>query len=252
MTSKNIYNKNDEEMYEIDKKIICLIKKRMDIVNSFEENAELDELYLKSVLNKNLEEIKLYGYENNLAMMFVEDIFKKINEYQIDKRKNIILKKEILSLNQLKIEHALETDLDEVLLLQKICFEVDISLFNDFTIEPVKSTKEEIIDEFKNKTILKVVYKDKIIGSVRGHIEKNICQITKLIVHPDFENIGIGKKLIESIENEFNKCESYEMFTRKESYKNVKIYKSIGYVPYKEELFLEKYNMIYLRKSNIV
>ncbi|MGF7119584.1 GNAT family N-acetyltransferase [Methanobacterium oryzae] len=135
--------------------------------------------------------------------------------------------------------------------LQKIAYKSEAEIYNDFNIPPLLQTLDEINEEFKNSVFLKAVKNEKIIGSVRGTlINPETCYIGRLIVHPNFQNQGIGTKLMEEIEKIFNECEKFELITGQKSLKNIYIYEKIGYKQFKIEKLTESLNLIYLKKIN--
>jgi len=87
-------------------------------------------------------------------------------------------------------------DIAEILSLQKISFISEAELYNNFNIEPLTQTFDSISEDFKEYTFLKAVYRNKIIGSVKGRQTPEYCWIGRLIVHPEFQNKGIGKRLM--------------------------------------------------------
>ena len=52
-----------------------------------------------------------------------------------------------------------------------------------------------------------------LIGSVRGYIRDETCYIGRLIVQPEFQNQGIGTRLVDAIENHFKGMPRFEIFT---------------------------------------
>lgn len=75
---------------------------------------------------------------------------------------------------------------------------------------------------------MKAEYKNDIVGSVRARETDGVCLIGRLIVAPEFQNKGIGRKLINVIENEFTAAQ-YLLFTGYKSIKNINLYESMGY-----------------------
>lgn len=146
------------------------------------------------------------------------------------------------------IENALISDLEEILALQKLAYLSEAEICNDFSIPPLLQTIEDIKSEYAYKTFLKAVDSGKIIGSVRANLQDGTCYIGKLIVHPDFQNRGIGTALMNSIENCFKGCKRYELFTGKKSVKNIYLYNKLGYRIFKEEKISEKLTFVYLEK----
>jgi len=140
-------------------------------------------------------------------------------------------------------------DLEEILSLQKTAYKSEAELYNDYSIPPIIQNIEEIKDEFKNSVFLKAVENDMIVGSVRGTlINPETCYIGRLIVHPDFQNQGIGTRLMKEIEDTYNKCRRFELITGHKSHRNIKLYEKLNYNIYKVEKLTENLNLVYLEK----
>ena len=142
------------------------------------------------------------------------------------------------------IKKANLNDLKKILDLQKLAYLSEAKLYNDFSIEPLKQNIEAIESEFKKGIVLKALNDDlKIIGSVRAFKEEDTVFIQKLIVHPDFQNKGIGKSLLESIENYFINTYfniEFKLFTGYKSSKNIYLYEK-----FKKEKISEKLEFIH-------
>ncbi|MBN2401570.1 MAG: GNAT family N-acetyltransferase [Spirochaetes bacterium] len=67
------------------------------------------------------------------------------------------------------------------------------------------------------------------VGSVRAREYEGTCYIGRLIVNPDNQNQGIGKKLMKEIKKLFDNINRFELFTGSFSYKNIYFYKRLGY-----------------------
>ena len=77
-------------------------------------------------------------------------------------------------------------DLQEILQLQYLSYQSEADLFGSKDIPPLKQTLDEVIDEYNNGVILKMVNdKNTIIGSVRAKEAKGTVYIGKLMVHPN-------------------------------------------------------------------
>ena len=150
------------------------------------------------------------------------------------------------------IKKAEFSDLEEILLLQKLAYKSEAELYDDFSIPPLVQTLKEVEEEFENQAFLKVVENEKIIGSVRAVlVNPKTCYIGKLIVHPEFQNQGIGTKLMREIERIFKNCEKFELITGHKSEKNLKLYQKLGYKEFKTEKLTENLNLVYLEKINL-
>lgn len=124
---------------------------------------------------------------------------------------------------------ASDQDATEILEIQKLAFHGQGILYNDFMLPPLVQTREELVRDFRAHAFLKALSEGKIVGSVRGRCESDTCFISRLIVHPDHQNKGIGKKLMLAIENKFNGARRYELFTGHKSEKNLALYTRLGY-----------------------
>ncbi len=148
------------------------------------------------------------------------------------------------------IEQAGVSDAEEILSLQKLAFKSEAEIYKDFNIAPLIQTLEEIKRDFENQVFLKAVIQGKIIGSVRAFAKEDSCYIGRLIVHPDFQNQGIGTKLIKEIEGVFNLSRRFGLFTGHKSEKNIHIYQKLGYKTFKMEKITDSINIIYMEKIN--
>jgi GNAT superfamily N-acetyltransferase len=116
-------------------------------------------------------------------------------------------------------------DLPKILDLQKLAYLSEAKIHNNYSIQPLMQTLDELEMEFGKNIILKIMdgENNEIIGSIRAYEENNRVYIGKLMVHPDYQNKGIGKYLLKTIETLFpNK--TFELFTSSKSEKNLYIY----------------------------
>ncbi|OUS77036.1 GNAT family N-acetyltransferase [Paenibacillus sp. MY03] len=148
-----------------------------------------------------------------------------------------------------KVERASVIDAEEVLLLQKLAYRSEAELYNNFSIEPLIQTLGQLQAQFENHIILKATVDEIIIGSVRANHQDGTCYIGKLIVHPDHQNKGTGKLLMNAIEGLFPKSR-YELFTGSKSEKNIALYEKLGYKAFKEHLIASDFSLVYLEKKS--
>jgi len=144
-------------------------------------------------------------------------------------------------------EIASKSDLEEILRLQKLAYISEAEIYNDFSISPLLQTIDELEQEAKYCTILKVVSNRKIIGSVRAYEKDGTCYIGKLMVHPQYQNRGIGKMLLSAIERCFEHT-GFEIYTGSKSVKNLSLYQKAGYRIFKTERVNNELSFVYLEK----
>ena len=109
-------------------------------------------------------------------------------------------------------------------------------------------TLQEMKEDFLYKKFLKATEGDKIIGSVRAFEKDKTCHVGRLMVHPDFQNHGIGRKLMQEIENLFGTCKRFELFAGSKSKKNIMLYEKLGYNTFKTEKINEDVSLVYMEK----
>jgi GNAT superfamily N-acetyltransferase len=102
------------------------------------------------------------------------------------------------------IAHASPDDAPAILELQKLAYQSEARLYDDWNIPPLTQTLDELINDFTTKICLKAEVEGKIVGSVRGHQVEDTCYIERLIVHPNFQGQGIGTTLMAQIESCFD------------------------------------------------
>jgi len=147
------------------------------------------------------------------------------------------------------VERAAMSDCQEILSLQKLAYVSEAEIYDNFTITPLTQTLIEIKDEFRKKVFLKIVSQGNIIGSVRGFAENGTCYIERLIVHPEFQNCGLGKKLIKELESIFFDCKRFELFTGHRSQKNLYFYTKLGYKIFKTLQITSNLDFVFLEKE---
>lgn len=149
----------------------------------------------------------------------------------------------------MEIMNAELADLREILELQYLAYQSEAMLHNNYSIQPLVQTLEEVEQEYYKGTILKGIDKDgTIIGSIRGYAEGDTLYIGKVIVHPEHQGKGYGGQLIRALENMYPGLR-YELYTSEKSLKNLGIYEHLGYVRFKEKL-LPGIKLIYLEKNS--
>lgn len=149
----------------------------------------------------------------------------------------------------MRIEQATIDDAQEILALQKFAYTSEAEIYNDFTIQPLHQSLDEIKAEFADQHFIKVCAESKIVGSARAYAKEETCFIGKLIVHPEYQNKGIGTKLLQEIEKVFDYVTRYELFTGHKSQKNLYLYEKNGYRIFRRQqvtydltlVFMEKY-----------
>ena len=147
------------------------------------------------------------------------------------------------------IEEAQLPDAAEILDLQKLAYQSEAELYDDFTLTPLRQTLEELRGDFSRMLFLKATLNNKIVGSVRAYIDGDSCMIRRLIVHPLYRGLGINSRLLQEVEGRFSgKAGRYEVFAGHKSKRNIHFYQERGYAVFKCTTVSVKRERVYLEK----
>ena len=146
------------------------------------------------------------------------------------------------------MKQAQVEDAREILDLQKLAYQSEAEIYHDDTIPPLTQTLEEITADFRNQVFIKASVDGRIVGSVRGQLKQETCSIGRLIVHPDFQNQGIGIRLMDEVEKYFPEAGRFELFTGHRSERNKYLYRKLGYQVFRRQPVNSDLTLLYLEK----
>jgi ribosomal protein S18 acetylase RimI-like enzyme len=147
------------------------------------------------------------------------------------------------------IDDAQVTDAAEILALQKLCYQREAEIYQDFSIPPLHQTLERLRSEFGDHLLLKATDGARIVGSVRAILRDGTCHIGRLTVHPDRQNQGLGTALMQAIESRFPLAERFELFTGHRSEKNLHLYTKLGYRAFRAMPVSDRMSLVFLEKA---
>lgn len=154
-----------------------------------------------------------------------------------------------MNIININIYEADYDDLKEILQLQYLAYQTEAARFGTDDIQPLNQTLEELIDEYNQGIVLKLISEDNfIIGSIRAKEDNGTVYIGKLMVHPDYRRQGYGTKLLIEIEKYFPK-KRYELFTSTRSIENIHLYKKHGYKEFSQRQINDEIIFVYMEKE---
>ena len=158
-------------------------------------------------------------------------------------KNNMVIKERII------ISQANINDFERILDVQKKAFTTEAEIYNNFNIEPLTQTISDLVEECKEKIVLKATFDNKIIGTIRANKCEEGCWINKLAVLPEYRGLGIGINLLNNIEVYFPETKKFILGTGAKSTFTIKLYEKIGFRIIKEISTPEDINMVIMEKT---
>jgi len=152
----------------------------------------------------------------------------------------------------MEIVRATIDDAEAILALQRLAYQCEAQLYDDYRLPPLTETLTALQAEFGRSVFLGAVGDDRICGSVRAHDHDGTCFIGRLIVHPAWRRQGIATRLMHEIERCFGQVDRYELFTGYKSQSNLRLYEGLGYSAFKEVQPEQGPKLIFLEKRRNV
>jgi len=149
----------------------------------------------------------------------------------------------------MEIKTAILDDAEAILALQRLAYQSEAAVYDDFTLRPLTETLEEIKSRFHDRKFLKAIEGEQIVGSVRAFQEGVACHVERLVVHPDYQRRGIGTALLNMIETCFPAASRFELFTGHKSENNIRLYERVGYRAVRQERVNDKVTLVVMEKT---
>ncbi len=153
------------------------------------------------------------------------------------------------SIDKMLYLRADKADAAEILALQKVAYQSEAEIYGDHSLPALEQTLEELQHDLERMVFFKAVVNSKIIGSVRGYAEGETAYISRVIVHPYFRRRGIGRRLLDEIEQAFPEAKRFEAFTGHQSKRNLFQFTRRGYQPFKTQPFDPAITWVFLQKQ---
>ncbi|MGR8011583.1 GNAT family N-acetyltransferase [Streptomyces hypolithicus] len=151
------------------------------------------------------------------------------------------------------ISAATERDAEQILKLQYLCYQSEAELYGDYSIEPLTQSLEDLRTELDRSHTLVARLGDEVVASVRAAVDKDAtARIARLIVHPRMRRHGLGGRLLDAIEARMAgepDVRRFQLFTGHRSERNLRMYRSHGYVAVATEAVGPGFTLITLQKE---
>lgn len=133
------------------------------------------------------------------------------------------------------ISAADESDAEQILKLQYLCFQSEAEAYGDYAIPPLTQSLEALRAEMAAGCVLVARLGEEIVGSVRGAVDAGgTARIDRLFVHPRMQRHGLGGRLLAAVEVRLaaeREAKRYHLVAGHRSGGNLRLYRKYGYTP---------------------
>ncbi|TCN37616.1 tRNA (guanine37-N1)-methyltransferase [Kribbella orskensis] len=148
-----------------------------------------------------------------------------------------------------KVLPASEADAGEINTLQRAAYLTEGQAYADLTIPPLQEELAGTIERIAQGGVWKAMVGARVVGSVQVVVEGEVARIGRLMVAPDWQGRGIGKKLLRVAEQAAPaEVTRYELSTGAESERNLQLYRNTGYREVSREQQTAKVELVLLMK----
>jgi predicted N-acetyltransferase YhbS len=145
------------------------------------------------------------------------------------------------------IERARDEDAGEVLTVQRAAYVSEAQLYDNPNMSALHETVADLRKAIADEVVLVARLGTRIVGAVRGSLGSDECQVGRLVVAPDMQGQGIGRRLLVAIEDEVP-ASRFTLWTGHRSVGNLGLYRSVGYEVAREERVADTLTLVHLDK----
>jgi ribosomal protein S18 acetylase RimI-like enzyme len=146
------------------------------------------------------------------------------------------------------IDRATIADADEIFGLQERALAEEPGVFNRLAVLPLVLTLDELRRDFADHVVLKATVGLRIVGAVRALTRDESCYIKGPVIHPEFQQMGMGTALMQEIEAFFEEATRFEACTASTSIRSIQLYRKVGYRIFRTEPVDEEIELVFLEK----
>ena len=150
---------------------------------------------------------------------------------------------------EIAIRPAQPRDAGELLTLQRAAYVTEGQIHDNVRIPPLTQTLDELSAELQESIALKAVLGSRIVGAARARRVGTTLHIGRLAVAPDMQGMGIGTRLVETLEADYGDgIDTFTLFTGHLSAANIRLYERLGYRLTREERLEPDIHLVHLEK----
>ncbi|TDD82332.1 GNAT family N-acetyltransferase [Actinomadura darangshiensis] len=148
------------------------------------------------------------------------------------------------------IERAALRDAGELMTVQRAAYVAEAQLYGDPFLPPLVETAEQLEKVLgTDAVVLKAVLEGRVVGAVRAQFSDHTCLVGRLVVVPDLQGRGIGRRLLAALEDEVaGRADACVLFTGHLSETNLRLYRRLGYAETHRERVAAHLTLVHMRK----
>lgn len=141
----------------------------------------------------------------------------------------------------IKIQRTNVNEVEALLNIQMKAFKEDLNIYQDYETSPATESKERLLRKINNSFHYTVFMGDVIIGGIEVRkLSETQFYLNRVYLSPDYQNHGIGFKLMKFVESEFPEALEWTLSTPYLNYRNHHFYEKFGYKKIGEQKITEK------------
>lgn len=142
---------------------------------------------------------------------------------------------------KIKIQRTTINEAEVLLDIQREAFKEDLDKYQDYDTSPATEAIEKLMRKINNSFHYTVFQENTIIGGIEVRkLSETQFYLNRVYLSPNYQNKGIGAKLMGFVENEFPEASEWTLSTPYMNYRNHYFYEKFGYKKISEHIITEK------------
>jgi ribosomal protein S18 acetylase RimI-like enzyme len=147
------------------------------------------------------------------------------------------------------IHRAVPSDAGEIMTVQRAAYVSEAQLYDNPHLSALSEPLASVRASVESDVVLVARVGPRIVGAVRGRVEGRVCHVGRLVVAPDWQGHGIGRRLLVAMEEHApSSVERFALYTGDRSAANLGLYRKLGYETVHEERVADTLSLIHLEK----
>lgn len=147
------------------------------------------------------------------------------------------------------VEAASEADAGEIMTVQRAAYVSEAQLYDNPHLSALSEPLADVRKAIASSVVLVARVGPRVVGVVRGRVDGPVCHVGRLVVAPDMQSMGIGRRLLLAVESRVPaSVERFALYTGGRSESNLGLYRKVGYTLAREERVADTLTLVHLEK----